>query len=557
LTKFVVSLSRLIHFFYTVMKLFKRFIITYSLLLFFAHYSKANVLYVTNTNDAGPGSFRNQCAAAFANDSVVFSVSGIINLQSSVIIDKEIKIIGPTAKYMTINLNNGDIRFNTFTTDTIFISYLRFTKPTSNSNHFLISNGAKVKFEYCAFDDMITVVNGGAIEVNGANSKLIVNSCSFFGNTTQNNGGAIFANNDAECTVKNCTFNENNAASTGGCISLNAASTLIAVNNTFHSNNNGIIYAISSDCNIIITNNIFSSSAPTTMLLGTSTWNGLGGNVYTSTAGILGSTLTTLGINTSNDIFSGNQANLQLRATHVTDGYGLKWFPVINSSGSSVENGVISGYITDVDGRRAPRIIDGDIDGTVIIDAGACEFTPYRVTSNSGAGDFESIFSMANSNFSGPIYIEFDCSPSGVHSVSGLTTANPGKWVIDGFTQFGSAVPGPSASITAVTPGQFPNVISGSLTLLNFNVAGNGSSVAGLAFDNQFTTSIFIDNTNSINIFGNLFFSTNSDANIGVHVYGGNNHLIGGPFHYHRNVINGNYFFNGFCRFDNRTKRWN
>jgi hypothetical protein len=524
------------------MKLFQRIFITISIFLFFAHYSSANVLYVTNTNDAGPGSFRDQCAAAFANDSVVFNVSGIINLQSTVVIDKEIKIIGPTAKYMTINLNNGDIRFNTFTIDTIFISYLRFTKPTSNSNHFLVTNGAKVKFEYCVFDDMNTIVNGGAIEVNGANSKLIVNGCSFFGNTTQNNGGAIFANNNAECTVKNSTFNENNAASTGGCISLNATSTLIAVNNTFHNNNNGIIYAISPDCNIIITNNIFSSSAPTTMLQGTSIWNGLGGNVYTSTAGILGSTLTTLGINTSNDIFSGNQANLQLRPTHVTDGYGLKWFSVINSSGSSVENGVISGYITDIDGRRAPRIIDGDIDGAGIIDAGACEYTPYRVTTNSGAGDFESIFTFANSNISGTVYIEFDCSPSGTHIISGLTTTYSGKWIIDGFTQFGSAVPGPSASITAVTPGQFPNVISSNSTLLSIVNAGLGTTISGLAFDNEITTSIFINNTQSVNIFGNLFFSTAaSNADKGVHVFGGNNHTIGGPLHLHRNVMNDHF----------------
>lgn len=221
----------------------------------------------------------------------------------------------------------------------------------------------------------------------------------------------------------------------------------------------------------------------------------------------------------------------------------MKWFPIVNLASSAVDNGISSIYTAiDKDGRRAPRMLDGNIDANVVIDTGACEFKPYRVTSNIGAGNFESRMTFANTTLAGPVYIEFDCSPTGVHSTLGSNISYFNQWIIDGFTQFGSAVPGPGSTTSTVTPGQYPNVISSSALILDMNNAGNSSSISGLAFDNQSNNSIYVNNTNSIHIFGNLLFSTNGDANIGIHIFGGNNHLIGGPFHYQRNVINGNLF---------------
>ena len=53
------------------------------------------VVHVTNLNDAGPGSFRD--AVSRPNRLVVFDVSGIIRLQSNVVVGSHLTLDGQTA----------------------------------------------------------------------------------------------------------------------------------------------------------------------------------------------------------------------------------------------------------------------------------------------------------------------------------------------------------------------------------------------------------------------------------------------------------------------------
>src|SRR5262249_25245752 len=67
---------------------------------------------VTNTNDNGPGSFREAIASAASGDTIDFSVTGTIRLTSGeLVIDKNLTIQGPGAYLLTISGNNASRGF--------------------------------------------------------------------------------------------------------------------------------------------------------------------------------------------------------------------------------------------------------------------------------------------------------------------------------------------------------------------------------------------------------------------------------------------------------------
>ena len=78
------------------------------LLIAMSNTARAAMLFVTNTNDSGTGSLRNQIAAAASGDTIEFSVTGTISVLSGLIISKNLTIIGPTAA-PEITLNGGGL----------------------------------------------------------------------------------------------------------------------------------------------------------------------------------------------------------------------------------------------------------------------------------------------------------------------------------------------------------------------------------------------------------------------------------------------------------------
>lgn len=299
------------------MKFYLRYILGLFILFLISTHSHANVLFVTNTNDVGAGSLRNQVLAANNGDSIVFAVSGQVNILSPLIFNKTLIIIGATAKHNTIHFQGGNFQLNS--AFTVVFQKLRFIENVTGDYRFTSSNSGDFEFYDCLFENFTDENNDGAVfSVHGAGTTLMVENCGFFSNTAVYNGGVLELFNQAFAQFRNCTFFDNTAAF-GGVFFPNTNTTLHLINNTFL-NNSSVLYNATANNTIVINNNIFSSPNPSGMLQGSSTWNNLGGNVYSSTSGLLNTVLLLLGINTSGDTYAGNQANIHLRATHVTDG---------------------------------------------------------------------------------------------------------------------------------------------------------------------------------------------------------------------------------------------
>ncbi len=61
--------------------------------------------YVKNTNDSGTGSLRDQIAASNTGDTVFIDVAGILTLQTGIVLNKNLVIIGPGPIHFNIDMS--------------------------------------------------------------------------------------------------------------------------------------------------------------------------------------------------------------------------------------------------------------------------------------------------------------------------------------------------------------------------------------------------------------------------------------------------------------------
>ena len=241
----------------------------------------AATLTVTNTNDSGPGSLRDNIAIAAPGDLIQFSVTGTIQLASTLSIGAtNLTISGPGASQLAIS--NGTIQYGPI----FYIgpgSNVRISGVTVENGDFLYVNGS--------------LYGGGAIHNDGgtlvvANSTLSNNRACC---TNQGYGGAIF--NNGTLTVSNSTLSGNSAqgggGGAGGGIYNSVAGILTVTNSTLSGNSAADGGGIDNDGTLTVTNSTFSSNSATHIS---------GGGIYSS------GTLTVI-----NGTFSGNYA---------TDGFG-------------------------------------------------------------------------------------------------------------------------------------------------------------------------------------------------------------------------------------------
>ncbi len=232
-----------------------------------------------------------------------------------------------------------------------------------------------------------------------------------------------------------------------------------------------------------------------------------------------------------------------LRPTAITDGYGLKYFTITNQSSTLLDNGTTGANLAFTDCRRAPRAIYGD--NAMAVDAGAVEYTPFTVTTNNSAGFFTTWNSMNSSVNSGPKYMDFDVSGGGpVNYNLGSTLVNSTSvgldWIVDGFTQNGSMVPGPSNTPNAYTPGDYRvNIINSSSDVISLNNPAGNSFISGLSIENGGGNIGIRVNDGTIHIYGNHVISSGTPGTGagGILLTGANNSIIGGLYHHNRNVI--------------------
>lgn len=528
-------------------KIFK-FILLLPVLLLISNPSKATVRLVddlgyTTTMSGGTQTLYQAIGASSAGDTILIDISGtMLIFGPNLVIDKPLTIIGPTAKYFTIDANGFEVQlFSGGASDFINISGVRFINSACPCGPFLsIAQNVTVKMTDCVFENLNTGTAGGAIRMLN-NAKLEANNISFIGCVSNAQGGAVFVDTGNEAIFRNCTFFNNSASSSGGAVCSTGKTSFI--NNTFLNNtsltNQGHAIAdenVTAGTDTKIQNNIFTdaSAAKFPNLLFASLTNPIsssGGNIF--------STLSPPSFIATgpNDDFNIPLGIIGLRATPVNDGYGLIYFPIISQTGLAVDHG-INTSVSLTDCRRAPRVLFGD--NALLSDAGAAEFSPFRITTGGTAAFVTTWNNMDASTFPGPKYMDFDMGGSATFSIgSSLTnSSSPGViWIVDGFTQDGSAVPGPGTTPGTYTPANYlVNINIGTGTLVDLATPGPGSWLSGLWLDNGSGVGISCGG-GQVDVFGNHIISSSSSGLSGIKYSGVVSSKIGGLFHFQRNVI--------------------
>lgn len=123
-----------------------------------------SVYHVTNLNDSGPGSFRD--AVSQPNRTVVFDVSGVINISDRIVISKNVTVAGQTAPGGGITLYGNGIALTTSSGNDI-IRYIRIRmgkNGDSGKDAVGISGGQNYLFDHVS----ISWGRDGTLDVNGS-----------------------------------------------------------------------------------------------------------------------------------------------------------------------------------------------------------------------------------------------------------------------------------------------------------------------------------------------------------------------------------------------------
>lgn len=293
----------------------------------------AATLTVTNLNDSGAGSLRDQCAAAASGDTIVFQtgLAGTITLNSGIDLgSKSLTLTGNAtglgAPAITLNgSGNWRILRQTGGTLTLSLLNLQFGYASINGGGAILGN--VVNCTTCTFTENLADNSGGGGAI-GATGDVTCSGCTFTENETlAGHGGAIYCPSDVvtctNCTFSNqgpsglvvrggaiftynltcsgCTFAGNGAADAGGAVRVSNAVT--CTNCTFSGNSaagTGLGGAIHTD-KVTCTNCTFSGNSAA-----------LGGGAMFCDAGSL-----------TNCTFSGNSATSEGGAIGKADGSAL------------------------------------------------------------------------------------------------------------------------------------------------------------------------------------------------------------------------------------------
>ncbi|WP_100611544.1 pectate lyase family protein [Confluentibacter lentus] len=120
------------------------------------------VFKVTNLNDSGAGSFRAALEASSSSRTIIFEVSGTINLSSPLKVPSNTTIAGQTAfrnggQGITIKSNGSyDSTLMSISNSDIIIRYIRFRRGRGvnneqNGDNVTVTSGNNIIFDHCSF----------------------------------------------------------------------------------------------------------------------------------------------------------------------------------------------------------------------------------------------------------------------------------------------------------------------------------------------------------------------------------------------------------------------
>lgn len=510
------------------------------ILLLFSYSGNAETISVDDPGDVGvisPGgtlTLREAILMANASpglDTVVISFSDTLRLNSKLpLITEDLIIEGPMPVHFVINAMGNQI----FDVSPGVSLMLEGAKLTGGSSGFILPVlTGRIELRFCLIEGNMTT----PIYLNGSGAELSLYNCSVINNTSSSNGGAAIVN-QGSLKVYNSTFGKNLAGMYGGSIYVSGSGQVSLQNCTFCQNQateGGALYI--SLGNVYLENNLFDKNIASIgpNILGPISSNGY--NFIEDSSGTSG-----FGVA---DIIGGPTF---LGLIPKENGYGLKYYPISDTSSVCVDAGSIN-FVGKYDNRGAPRLLDATYANRV--DIGAFEFTPFSVKVVSGTKDFNNILSMSNAlAYAEPHYIEFDIAPVGGPFVINFGNNIVNKaTIIDGWSQQGSMVPGPRKTIsTGLTPGILPIEFSGVGTGVglefNFGVK-DYEDLRGIAFMRySIGVSVLCSDFHMSGChFGFDYLGSNQSINDGVLIGDGStvnpisNILIGGFRPYHRNVI--------------------
>jgi Right handed beta helix region len=164
----------------------------------------ADIIAVTNTNDSGPGSLRQALTDAHDADTIVFAVTGTIELTSGgLLIAKNITISGPGSNQLSIDGNQALFVFGIFPGKTATISGL--TMRNAEAGAGVWNEQGTLTVSDCA------VTSNSYQGLYNDEGTLNVNNCVVSGNS-----GAGLSTYHGVTNVSNCVVSEN---SSGGLVS--------------------------------------------------------------------------------------------------------------------------------------------------------------------------------------------------------------------------------------------------------------------------------------------------------------------------------------------------
>ncbi len=133
------------------------------------------VLHVTNLNDSGAGSFREALRTPVPRI-IVFDVSGIINLESRVLMEGQeygnVTVAGQTAPEGGITITGGRIWWAG--SDNVIVRYIKFRNghTSDNGDCLTVARGSSIVIDHCSF----SYATDEALDVSGndtpANDKI-------------------------------------------------------------------------------------------------------------------------------------------------------------------------------------------------------------------------------------------------------------------------------------------------------------------------------------------------------------------------------------------------
>lgn len=284
-------------------------LLTLLVFLFFSvQFTRANVIVVSNTNDAGAGSLRAAITGANNYDTIRFDPNMIslgndtIKLASAINITRNLVIIGVYNSSAALYIS-GENSFQVFNADLSSVNNPTPKDLTLDSLRFIQGNastsGGAVKFKgfHLNVRNSIfrnnTATFGGAIASSESYGIVTVNNCTFHLNTAPTSlGGAIysggqvilfnadFSDNNAlkggavyserKMTIDNSEFTNNTATEAGGAVNLSSNTStayypFAVTNSTFENNSanyGGAIYTYfyNTKVDLIIDNTTFDTN---------------------------------------------------------------------------------------------------------------------------------------------------------------------------------------------------------------------------------------------------------------------------------------------------------